>query len=57
MVKESACNVGDPGLIPASERFPGKGNGDSIQYSCLEIQWTEEPGRVWSTGSQRVGLD
>ena len=25
--KESACNAGDLGLIPASERFPGKGNG------------------------------
>ena len=34
--KESTCNVGDMGLIPALERSPGKGNGYPLQYSCLE---------------------
>ena len=34
--KESACNVGDPGLIPGSRRFPGEGNGNPLQYSCLK---------------------
>ena len=34
--KESACNVGDPGLIPGSGRSPGEGNGNPLQYSCLE---------------------
>ena len=34
--KESACNPGDLGLIPGSERFPGEGNGNPLQYSCLE---------------------
>ena len=34
--KESACNTGDPGLIPGPGRSPGKGNGNSLQYSCLE---------------------
>ena len=34
--KESACNAGDPGLIPAWERPSGKGNGNPFQYSCLE---------------------
>ena len=34
--KESACNAGDPGLIPGLERSPGEGNGYSLQYSCLE---------------------
>ena len=34
--KESACNVGDSGLIPGSGRSPGGGNGNSLQYSCLE---------------------
>ena len=34
--KESACNAGDPGLIPGLERFPGEGNGNPLQYSCLE---------------------
>ena len=34
--KESACNVGDPGLIPGSGRSSGEGNGNPLQYSCLE---------------------
>ena len=34
--KEYACNVGDPGLIPGSGRYPGEGNGNPLQYSCLE---------------------
>ena len=34
--KESACNVGDLGSIPGSERSPGGGNGNPLQYSCLE---------------------
>ena len=34
--KASACNVGDPGSIPGSGRSPGEGNGNPLQYSCLE---------------------
>ena len=34
--KEPACNVGDSGSIPESGRSPGEGNGDQLQYSCLE---------------------
>ena len=34
--KASACNVGDPGLIPELGRSPGKGNGNLLQHSCLE---------------------
>ena len=34
--KESACNVEDPGSIPGTGRFPGEGNGNPLQYSCLE---------------------
>ena len=34
--KASACNVGDPGLIPGSGRSPGEGNGNPLQHSCLE---------------------
>ena len=33
---ESACNAGDPGLIPEWGRFPGEGNGNPLQCSCLE---------------------
>ena len=34
--KESSRKVGDPGLTPGSERSPGKGNGNLLQYSFLE---------------------
>ena len=34
--KESTCNAGDLGLIPRSGRSPGEGNGNPLQYSCLE---------------------
>ena len=34
--KESASNAGDPDSIPGSGRFPGEGNGNPLQYSCLE---------------------
>ena len=35
-VKATACDVGDLGLIPGSGRSPGEGNGNPLQYSCLE---------------------
>ena len=34
--KESACNAGDLGLIPGSGRPSGGGNGNPLQFSCLE---------------------
>ena len=34
--KVSTCNAGDPGSIPESGRSPGEGNGNPLQYSCLE---------------------
>ena len=34
--KASVYNAGDLGLIPGSGRFPGEGNGNPLQYSCLE---------------------
>ena len=33
--KESTCQAGDVGLIPGWGRYPGEGNGNSLQYSCL----------------------
>ena len=33
--KESACNAGDVGSVPGSERSPGEGNGNPSQSSCL----------------------
>ena len=51
--RESACNAGDWGWIPASGRSPGKGHGNPLQYSCLENSM--EPGRLQSLVLQRVG--
>ena len=43
-------SAGDPGLIPASGRSPGEGNGTPLQYSCLENPMEEEPGGLQSMG-------
>ena len=39
--KESACSVGDLGSMPGSGRSPAEGNGNSLQYSCLETRLSE----------------
>ena len=56
--KASACNVGDPGSIPWSERSPGEGNGNPLQYSCLEN--STDGGAWWATvhgvAKSRTGL-
>ena len=57
MVKSLPANAGDMGLIPGSGRSAGGGNGNLLQYACLENPWTEESGRLQSTASQRVGHD
>ena len=49
----SAGDKGDSGSIPELGRPPG-GNGIPLQYSCLGFPWTEEPGKLQSTG-HRVG--
>ena len=53
--KESACDVGDPGLIPRSERSPGEGMATHSSILAWRIPWTKEPGVLLSMGSQRVG--
>ena len=52
--KESTYNAEDStrGL-----RSPGEENSYLLPILALEILWIEEPGRLWSTGSQRVGHD
>ena len=55
--KESDCQAGDVGSIPGSGRSPGGGNSNPLQYSSLEIPWTEEPGELQSMGSQKVRHD
>ena len=53
--KESAYNAGDLGLIPGLGRPPGEGNGDPLQYTCLENPM--DRGAWWATvhGVARVG--
>ena len=46
-VKASASNVGDLGSIPGSGRSSGEGNGNPLQYSCLENPM--DGGAWWST--------
>ena len=48
----NAGDAGDLGLIPGSGRSPGRRNGNPLQYFCLGIPWTEEPGRLESMVSQ-----
>ena len=43
-VKVSACNAGDLSSIPGLGRSPGGGNGNPLQYSCLE---NPKDGGVW----------
>ena len=54
MVKNSPANAGetgDMGLIAGLGRSPGGGNGNPLQYPCLENPWTEKRG-----GPQFMGI-
>ena len=57
MVKNPPANVGDVGLIPGLERSPGEGNGNPVQYSCLENPMDRGGWRLQSMGLQRVRHD
>ena len=48
------ANAGDPGSIPESGRSPGKGNGNPLQYSCLENSVDSLP-RVIYVGVEFLG--
>ena len=49
--KESTCNAGDAGSIPESEKSPGRGNSNLLQYSCLENSMER---RAWQATVSRV---
>ena len=55
--KESTCNAGDIGSIPGSGRSLREGNGNLLQYSCLENFMDREACGLQSMGLQRVGQD
>ena len=52
--KESACNAGDPSSISGLRRFPGEGNGNPLQYSCLEYPMDRGAWQVTVHGVTRV---
>ena len=56
--KESTCQAGDAGLIPGLGRSPGEGNGNPLQYACLENPTDRgawQPGSWW--GFKKAGHD
>ena len=59
MGKETSCNAGDPDSIPGLERSPGEGNGNPLQYSCLENSMDREDlqATVSPCSSKQVGQD
>ena len=55
--EESTCNTGDMGSILDQEDPPEKEIAMHSSILAWRIPWTEEPGGLWSLGSQRVGHD
>ena len=60
MIKNLPANAGiarETGSVPGSGRSPPVGSGNHSSILAWKIPWTEEPGRLQSMGSQRVGHD
>ena len=57
--KESACNAGDPSLIPGSGRAAGEGIGYPLQYpwASLMAQLVKNPPAMWETWVQSLGCE
>ena len=53
--KQSTCNAGDPSSIPGLGRSSGEGVATHSSILAWRIPWTEEAGRLQSTGLQRIG--
>ena len=51
--KKILLPVQETAVIPGSGRTPGSGNENPLQYSCLEIPWTEESSGPQSMGSRK----
>ena len=56
MVKNMPANVGNAGSIPRSGRSLGGGNGNPLQYACLENSMDREPGSLQSLGSEELDM-
>ena len=57
MAKNLPASEGDTSSIPGSERSPGGGNGNPLQYSHMENPLDKEPGELQSVGLQKTGHD
>ena len=59
MGKESACDAGDPGLIPGSVRSAGEGIGSPLQYSwaSLVAQLVKNQPAMWETWIRSLGWE
>ena len=53
--EETSYNTGDWSLIPGLERYPGKGNGNPLQYSCLRNSMDRGAWRAIVHGVEKVG--
>ena len=56
-VKNPPANAGDAGSIPRSGRSPGEGNGNPLQYSCLENPMDRGAWQVTAHAVERVGRE
>ena len=56
-VKNLSANARDPGLIPGWRRSPGEGNGNPLQYSCLENPMDRGAWQAIAHGVAKVGYD
>ena len=56
MVKNLPANAGDVGLIPGSGRSPGGGNGNPLQYSCLESSTDREAWQARARGVAELDI-
>ena len=57
VIKNPPANSGDMGVISWSGRFPGEGNGNPLQYSCLGSPMDRGPSGLQSMELKRVGHD
>ena len=55
--KELVCNAGDPGLTPGLGRYPGEGNGNPPQHSCLDNPMARGAWQATVHGIAKIGYD
>ena len=53
-IRNPPANARDMSSVLGSGTLPGEGSGNSLQYSCWEIPWPEDPGRLHSQGYKEL---